>query len=165
MLHLFDANVLITASNTYYPLDQIPEFWAWIEYQATNGTIKMPQEILEEVLAGTKTGDPLLPWMTAMKKTLLLEENVDPAIVQQVVENGYAPDLTDDQLEEIGRDPFLVAYAMAIPDRCVVTVEVSAPSKKRQNRRVPDVCKNFGVVCYNPFQVYRSLGFSTAWKP
>ena len=27
MLYLLDANVLITANLTYYPLDQVPEFW------------------------------------------------------------------------------------------------------------------------------------------
>jgi hypothetical protein len=94
-----------------------------------------------------------------------LKEAVDPTIVNKVVTEGYAPDLTDVELEEIGRDPFLIAYALAQPsDRCVVTVEVSAPGKQRQNRRVPDVCSTFGVLCLNPFQVYRSLGFSTAWK-
>ena len=60
MLFLVDANVLITASNTYYPLDQIPEFWSWIEYQGTNGNIKLPLEILEEVLVGGREDDPLL---------------------------------------------------------------------------------------------------------
>jgi hypothetical protein len=29
MLYLLYANVLITASNSYYPIDQVPEFWAW----------------------------------------------------------------------------------------------------------------------------------------
>ena len=62
MLHLFDANVLITASNTYYPIDQIPEFWDWIEYQATNDRIRLPVEMLDEVLAGSKKEDPLLAW-------------------------------------------------------------------------------------------------------
>ena len=28
MLYLFDANVLITASNMYYPLDAVPEFFS-----------------------------------------------------------------------------------------------------------------------------------------
>ena len=154
MLYLFDANVLITASTTYYPLDQIPEFWSWIEHQGMIGNVKMPLEILEEVLAGKKEGDPLLAWVKDHRDVLLLAEDVDAAIVQTVVENGYAPDLTDDQLEEIGRDPFLIAYAMAGNERCVVTVEVSAPSKQRQNRRVPDVCNTFGVTCYNPFQAY-----------
>jgi hypothetical protein len=29
----------------------------------------------------------------------------------------------------------------------VVTVEVSAPGKQRQNRRIPDVCTALGVRC------------------
>jgi hypothetical protein len=164
-LHLFDASVLITANNTYYPLDYIPEFWEWIDHQATNGTIKLPIEMLEEVLAGSKTEDPLLAWMTDHKDALRLKEAADPALVNKVVCEGYAPDLTDDELIVIGKDPFLVAYALAKKDeRCVVTAEVSAPSKQRQNRRVPDVCHTFGVTCQNPFLVYRTLGFSTSWK-
>ena len=165
MLHLFDANVLITASNTYYPLDLVPEFWSWVEYQATLGTIQLPQEMLEEVLAGGKKNDPLLEWVKDHQESLRFDEDVDATLVQSVVGSGYAPDLTDDELEEIGRDPFLIAYALAGAERCVVTVEVSAPSKKRQNRRVPDVCNDFGVTCHNPFTVYRNLGFRTAWKP
>jgi hypothetical protein len=55
VLFLFDANVLITAGNTYYPIDQIPEFWSWIEYQGSIGNIKLPLEIIEEILAGGRT--------------------------------------------------------------------------------------------------------------
>jgi hypothetical protein len=165
VLFLFDANVLITASNTYYPIDQVPEFWSWIEHQATTGNIKLPLEIFEEVLAGRKNDDLLLDWLNDHKDCLLLDEALDPSIVQHVVTNGYAPDLTDDELEEVGRDPFLIAYALADGDRCVVTTEVSRPGKKRQNRKVPDVCNSVGVPCQNPFSVYRTLGFRTAWKP
>jgi hypothetical protein len=46
-----------------------------------------------------------------------------------------------------GRDPFLIAYCMADGDRCVVTTEVSKPRKKRQNRKVPDVCNCFAIAC------------------
>lgn len=166
MLHLFDANVLITASNTYYPLDRIPEFWEWVRHQATTGNIKLPVEILDEVIAGSKNDDPLLDWVKTHKDVLRFDEAADPAIVQQVVAQGYAPDLTDNELIEIGQDPFLIAYAVAnTAERCVVTVEVSAPSKQRQNRRIPDVCRTFNVACHNPFQIYKSLGFSTTWKP
>jgi len=150
-LRLFDANVLIAASNMYYPLDGVPEFWEWIDHQATNGRIKLPVEVLEEVLAGSRKEDPLLDWMTAHKDVLRLKEKVDPSLVNQVVTEGYAPDLTDDELIEIGQDPFLIAYAIA-------------NKPERQNRKIPDVCNHFGVSCQNPFQAYRSLGFSTAWK-
>jgi hypothetical protein len=166
VLYLFDANVLITASNTYYPIDQVPEYWDWLQHQGNAGLVKMPLEIMEEILAGNKDDDPLLTWIkdAANKKALLLDEAVDQTIVNNVVEKGYANDLTDDEVEEIGRDPFLVAYAASAPDRCVVTTEVSAPSKKRQNRRIPDVCIDFGVRWCNPFRVNRDLGFKTGWK-
>jgi hypothetical protein len=135
-LHLFDANVLITASNTYYPLDGVLEFWEWIDHQAMIGRIKLPVEVLEEILAGSKKEDPLLDWMTAHKDVLRFNEKVDPSLVNKVVTEGYAPDLTDDELIELGQDPFLIAYALAkTTDPCVVTVKVSSPSKKRPNWR------------------------------
>ncbi|VFN04490.1 MAG: protein of unknown function (DUF4411), partial [Candidatus Kentron sp. G] len=46
MLYLLDANVPITANNTYYAIDQVPEFWEWLQYQGTNGRIKMPLEMM-----------------------------------------------------------------------------------------------------------------------
>jgi uncharacterized protein YcbX len=103
--------------------------------------------------------------VTDHKDALTLKEKVDPALANKVVVEGYAADLADDELIEIGQDPFLIAYALAKPtERCVVTVEVSSPSKKRQNRKIPDVCQQFGVQCENPFQAYRALGFKTGWK-
>jgi hypothetical protein len=51
---------------------------------------------------------------------LLLDESVDATLVQRVVRDGYAPDLADDEIEKIGRDPFLIAYALAYTNnRCV----------------------------------------------
>jgi len=99
------------------------------------------------------------------RDALELTTSVDAAQVQEVVNKGYAPDLTDVELLGIGRDPFLIAYCMGNTERCVVTTEVSAPSKKRQNRRIPDVCNSLGVNCCNLFYVNRTLGFTTAWKP
>ena len=166
MLYLLDANTLITASNSYYPLDQVPEFWSWLQQQAFDGHIKIPQELMEEIEEG-RDDDPLKIWISndENKNVLLLDEAVDAALVQQVVTTGYAPDLTDDEVEKIGRDPFLIAYALAnIAERCVVTTEVSRPSARRQNRKVPDVCAAVGVRCVGPFALNRDLGFRTAWR-
>lgn len=166
VLYLFDANVHITASNTYYPIDQVPEYWAWVRHQGTTGKIKIQLEIYEEMLVGRKNDDSLLDWLKEKdnQAALLLDEAVDVSLVQRVVSDGYAPDLTDSELEEIGRDPFLIAYSLVDKEkRCVVTTEVSKPSKQRQNRKVPDVCKFFSLECCNPFQVNRALGFHTAW--
>ena len=125
----------------------------------------MPLEIMDEVLAGRRD-DPLLDWLSMddHRDVLSLDESVDPNLVQHVVTNGYANDLTDDEVEKIGRDPFLIAYALFDrAERCVVTTEVSKPSAQRQNRRVPDVCANLDVQWCGPFVLNRNLGFHTGW--
>lgn len=167
MLYLLDANVLITANSTYYPLDQVPEFWDWIHDQAASGRIKVPREIMEEIKAGRKDDDPLLDWLniSEVEAALLFDESVDVALLQQVVITGYAPDLRDDEVEKIGRDPFLIAYALVDPaERIVVTTEAPRPSAQRANRKIPDVCKAVGATSCGPFALNRALGFSTGWK-
>ncbi len=134
MLHLFDANVLITASHTYYPLDGVPEFWDWIDHQATKGRIKLPVEVLEEVLAGSKKEDPLLDWMIAHKDILRLKEKVDPSLVNKVVTEGYAPDLTDDELIEIGQDPFLMHTRWSTPQ--IVASSLSKLARQRRSAKI-----------------------------
>jgi hypothetical protein len=168
MLYLLDANTLITANNTYYAIDSVPEFWEWLQHQAEQGQAKMPLEIFEEVKDGPKgTKDLLFGWIQAapVKKALVLSESVDAALVQAVITKGYAADLTDTETEQLGRDPFLVAYALADPkNRVVVTAEVSKPSKTRQRRKVPDVCDTMGVQWCDPFEFNKALKFSTKWK-
>jgi hypothetical protein len=168
MLYLLDANSLITAHNTYYPIDRVPEFWEWLEHQGSLGVVKVPQEINEEILEG-RDNDLLLNWikMDNHRGALVLKEVVDPKIVQTVVYNGYATDLTDVEIEKLGRDPFLIAYALAGNDRFVITTENSKPSGKRQNRQIPDVCVTLKIRCEGPFylyKLYKQLGFQTTWK-
>lgn len=168
MLYLLDASVLITAHNSYYPIDRVPEYWEWLVHMGGLGRVKMPFEIFEEVKDGPADADKdlLFAWLQehGTKQALLLADKVDPVLVQKVIAGGYADDLTDDQIEQIGRDPFLIAHALAAKGRCVVTVETSEPKKQRQNRKIPDVCKTMGQACCNPFTFNRELGFRTQWK-
>lgn len=169
MLYLLDANVLITAHNLYYPINVVPEFWEWLAFQGEEGRLKMPIETYEEVKDGStdEDRDLLFGWISEnhVKAAFVFEEDVNPELVAYVVEQGYAGDLTDQEIEQIGRDPFLIAYALARPgERCVVTTEVSSPSKKRQNRKVPDVCNALGVTCSDTFGMLKALGFTTSWR-
>jgi hypothetical protein len=166
MLYLVDANVVIAAKDTYYAVDQVPEFWSWIIHESKNGNIKIPFEILEEISPGNDEKHPFYAWRKDKKhvEALQLDGEVDKVTLQQVIEQGYAPDLTDDELLAIGKDPFIIAYALMEKERSVVTIEVSAPAKTRKNRRIPDVCAQFGVRCINTFQMTRELGFSTRWN-
>ena len=165
-MYLLDANVLITANTQYYPVDRVPEYWDWLRHMAAAGHVKMPIEIYEEVLDGPKNEkDLVFAWLqeAETKNVILLPDAVDVGLVQMITVNGYAPDLTDDQVDRIGRDPFLIAHGLAT-GRCIVTVETSEPRKQRHNRKVPDVCDEFAVKWCEPHKFNRDLDFSTAWK-
>lgn len=75
--------------------------------------------------------------------------------------NRDAPDLTEGEVERVGRDPFLIAHALGGPERTVVTTEASKPSKQRANRHVPDVCHALGVPCCNTYEFIDLLDFTT----
>jgi len=162
MLHLLDANVLIDSARGYFQLDRVPQFWTWLVDQGGAGRIAIPVEIWEEF----KEGDDLLgEWARtdSVKDGLLTLEDADPALVNEVVASGYAPDLTDDELIQLGRDPFLIAYALADPQhRRVVTAEVSKPTRIRGRRHVPDVCSDLGVGCVGIVDLINTLDFRVA---
>lgn len=167
-LFLLDANVLIDAHRDYYPIDAVPEFWDWLLHHAANGAIKVPFETLDEILEGQDSPrgreDLLVVWIKEHRRLLELDEEVNPATVQEVQRTGYAPDLTDIEIETIARDPFLIAYALGDAGRCVVTNEVRAPTRSRKNRKIPDVCIALSVNCCNIFAMNRTLGFRTSWR-
>lgn len=163
-LYLLDANVLIDANRDYYPLDRVPEFWSWLEYQGREGRVGIPVEVYDEVRRGS---DELAAWcrQRSIKQALRFDEEPAVELVRRVVGEGYGADLTDEEVAALGRDPFLVAYGLVDPGgRCVVTTERSKPSRKRANRHLPDVCGDFGVRSCDTFQFLREAGFRTNWE-
>lgn len=164
MLFLTDANVLIDADRDYYPLGRVPEFWDWLKYQGEIGVVKIPLEVYEEIVDGE---GPLVDWLSEddVKRALVLEEESEADRISAVIETGYAADLTDDELQKVGRDPFLIAYATRVShERCVVTTEHARPTRQRANRHVPDVCVANGVQWCDTFELIRRLDFSTRWR-
>lgn len=133
-------------------------------HYGARGEVRVPVEVFEEVKDGK---DSLARWISSaeVRERLLLTDEVDPSLVAEVVSAGYAPDLTDDEVLKVGRDPFLIAYAMSDKlERCIVTTEVSKPSRRRGNRHIPDVCRDLGISCCNTFELTRVLDFSTRWR-
>jgi hypothetical protein len=166
-LYLLDANVLISAHNTYYAIEMVPDFWSWLLHQADEGRLAMPRETFEEVRGGADaTRDSLNEWMCRadVERALVLQEDVDENALRRVMA-AYALDLNDSEVEQIARDPFLISYGMVDIDiRVVVTNEVSRPGKLRANQKVPDICRKVGVECCNTIGMLRALGFKTGWK-
>lgn len=161
MLYLLDANALITAHNTWYGHKRVPEFWRWLIHHGEAGTIKLPQEIYAEVEVGK---DELAAWMheVATKKALMLTEDSDLDAVQMVLA-CYGDPLTEDDMITIGQDPFLIAAAVENVNRCVVTAEVSKPTRTGARRHVPDVFGDCGVIWISPVTFIAELDFTTDW--
>lgn len=159
MLHLLDANVLIDSARGYFQIDRVPQFWDWLVLNGEEDRIAIPREIWEEFKDGD---DDLGAWARSdpVKQHLLLPDEPSPDLVDRVVKEGYAPDLTDDELVRLGRDPFLISYALSDPEnRCVVTTEVSRSSRRRANRHIPDVCADFGIECLDTVALINGLDF------
>lgn len=163
MLYLLDANVLIDANRDYYPLERVPQFWEWLIHVGKEDLAKVPQEVYEEIKAGN---DDLAAWIKQpeVKDALLLDAEAEPDSVSKVVVEGYAADLTDDEVEKIGRDPFLISYSLReTAAHCIVTTEISRPRRQRANRHIPDVCSDVGVRSCDTFTFIRELDFRTDW--
>lgn len=158
-LYLLDANVLIRAHEDYYPFDRLRPFWDWLVGEAQAGRAKIPFEIYSEIKPPEESS--LRGWIKDQEvaSALTLDEAVDGEILNRVLREGYAADLTDDELVQIGRDPFLIAYALMHPGRVVVTKEVSRPKRERANRKIPDICDELSVPWMDDFQFYRERNF------
>jgi hypothetical protein len=164
LLHLLDADTLITGDRLAYPLKRFPIFWDWLRHQGSLNLVKIPIEQFEEVTGGR---GELVDWLQVddNKEALLFEEEADLAAVARVTMQGYG-NLNENEIEQVGRDPFLISYGLVeLGQRTIVSFEVSAPAKQRANRKVPDVCRQFGVPCCNLYEVIRTLDFTTDWRP
>jgi hypothetical protein len=163
-MYLLDASVLITAHNTYYAIDRVPEFWSWLQHHGANGNVSIPEEIYAEVQDGN---DELAAWMAdeETKNCLKFAEDPDPDHLTLILAL-YGEDLSEEDLIKIGKDPFLIAAGYAdIPARTVVTAEVSKPGRLGANRHVPNVCDSCGVSWINPIEFLSQLNFTTRWTP
>jgi hypothetical protein len=163
VIHLLDASVLITAHNTYYGLARVPEYWEWLKHHGTAGSIKLHPENYAEVADGN---DALAAWMkeAETKEALLLKDDLGDQHIQTVLAR-YGNPLSEADILTIGKDPFLIAAALASPaDRCVVTAEVSRPGRVGANRHIPDVCHDCRVRCMTPIDLLNALNFTTGWK-
>ena len=73
MIYLLDADSLIRANSTYYPLKRFQVFWEWLRHNGAAGLVKIPLEQYEEVVVGK---GELVDWLKReeTKAALLLNE-------------------------------------------------------------------------------------------
>lgn len=156
-MRLLDANVFITAKNTYYGLDIVPAFWSWLEDQAAVGTLASTDLIYDELKDG---GDDLADWVRE-RQQLIFHVRSDSATVAGYVDRihrwarreRYRDHAIADFMD--CADPFLIGAA-AQDGYTVVTQEVLTTSRRKI--KIPNVCRYLGVSYENTFEMMRRLG-------
>ena len=136
----------------------MPQFRDWILAQADAGTIKMPFEIHGDIAQGD--GEHA-EWITQarVRQALALQDEVDAGALNHVFARACGENLTDAELVEVGRDPFLVAHGLVCEDRVIVTNEVSMLSRVGSGRKVPDACDDCGMTWMDDFRRCREPDF------
>ncbi len=160
MLHLLDANVFITAKNTYYDPALVPAFWSWLEDQARRGTVASTDLVYDELKAGD---DDLAEWVKDHRDSLFRFESSSKAVAAHVASlgkwakaEGYKPHAVEEFMDLPRADPFLVGVGAEF-GHVVVMLEIPAGSK-RKKVKIPDACDHLGVQWENTFEMMRGLG-------
>ena len=152
MAYLLDANVFIQGKNLYYGFDICPAFWDWLIRANAKGLVYSIDRVEAELVG---LGDDLSTWAGQQGDTFFLKP--DSAVLPSLgtlstwaSNQNYEPAAVNLFLQVA--DYYLVAHAHA-HRHTVVTLEVSAPSRKRI--KIPDACIGNGVPCMNPFEMLR----------
>lgn len=87
-MYLLDANVLMTANNTYYPIHVVPEFWAWLAHQCATGHVKMPIAQVPHLL--TQVFDFPSPGLAEMPLQRLWRPEIEGLEQAELLRRGLA---------------------------------------------------------------------------
>lgn len=109
--YLLDADVLINAHRTVYPMQVAPGFWEWLELQARTGTIRSIDTVKDELLT-----PELRRWTESLTPSFFqaTSEHLSPATskVSDWVNNQPQYTSAAKRTFERGADPDLNAYAL-----------------------------------------------------
>ena len=164
--YLVDSDVFITAKNLYYSFDICPGFWGSVLHHHRMGRVFSVDRVRNELLAGSSTED-LVCWVRdEVPESFFVKADTDLVVrsyrdivkwVQRhprYFESAKAKFAT-------GADGWLVAYAR-VHGSIVVTNERSAPESRREVK-IPDLCDQFGVACFDTFAMLRALNVHFNW--
>ena len=156
--YLLDANVFITAKNSYYAFAICPGFWDGIICHHKTGEIFSIDKVKDELLAGK---DDLVEWVkNKLPASFFISTDGSVtssyrAVISWLESNEQYYRYATAKFAG-GADGWLVAHAM-VNGFTVVTNEQPRPGK-RNAVPLPDVCKHFGVTCVGPFAMLKDLG-------
>ncbi len=161
-IYAVDSNFFIQAHRDYYPLDVAIGFWNRVKELAHSGMMISIDKVKGELY---KNKDELTDWCQGnLAEDFFTAWSSALPEYQRACEwassrsDHYLRKAIDNFLDHSRADAFLVAFTLADKDnRVLVTQEVSNPHCKNQIK-IPEPCKHFGVTYINTVDMFRQLG-------
>jgi hypothetical protein len=147
-----DTSGFLDAWTRHYPSDTFPTFWEHMDAAASNGTIRVSEEVVREL---EKKDDGAADWIKARPGMIIATDVVIQQKVTEILKTH--PRLVNASKNRSGGDPFVIAVA-AVHGLSVVSGELPSGSTKKP--QIPDVCAATGIRCGNLLEFVRSQG----WK-
>lgn len=158
MKYVLDSNVFITAKNSYYAFDLVPQFWDELVRIADLGIAKSVDAVREKLVRGK---DSLARW--AKEHAAVLFDSTDDEhvvtcyeqVIQWVTDNAQFKASAKTKFAE-GADGWVVAYAMA-HHATIVSLETMVDPMVKSRVKIPNVASQFGVRCIDTYGMLREM--------
>jgi len=156
--YVLDANVFISAKNTYYAFEICPGFWRALIAQHDNKRVFSIDRVLDELI---EEGDKLSDWAKSTAPDTFFKKTQDAAVInsfQKMVKwvNSQSQFTSAAKAEFANAaDGWLMAYAK-VNGLTVVTHETYEPDAKN-NVKIPNVCLEFDIEYVNTFDMLDDL--------
>ena len=159
--YLIDADVLITAKNSYYAFGICPGFWKSLLHGHSHGHLHSIDRVRQELLRGRRDED-LVQWVrdSVPSEFFLASDGGESVaaygrIILWATNNPQYQDAAKTRFAS-GADGWLVAHGI-VTGKTIVTNEQTRPGS-RNAIKLPDVCKHFNVQVEDTFSMLHRLG-------
>ena len=143
MKYVFDTSAFVTIFRNYYR-SRFPTLWKRFYGLVETGRIVSTAEVMREIEA---QDDELYEWAKGSDEIFPIPTRDVGNVVSEIFRvRNFQNNVEQKKILKGGHvaDAFVVATAVSL-ERSVVTLE----SYKEHGAKVPNMCKHFGVPCYN----------------
>jgi hypothetical protein len=158
MMYLLDANILMSAADSHYPIEVVPGFWREVLELLDSNQARIHRSVYDELVQYRQKW--LYGWVKdnihdAHILDLDKEQLIKLALVTGWVQHERQPPYRQENLSKFlsGADPQIIAAAMSI-EAVIVTYEKGTSNPKSRKVKIPDVASHFGVSCMSPIDMF-----------
>lgn len=164
MIYLLDANIFITASNSFYSFDFGMKFWDFLVNQAEKGKLASIDKVKDEINKGE---DRLKEW-AKNSFSEYFKNTKDINVFQKYSElmrwaesknNHYSRNAIDEFMKEDNADPWLISFALVEKENYEIVTFEKFNKDQKSKIPIPNVCKEFKLNTCDLYKMLKDLNF------